>query len=93
MLLSAVVLLAGCGGTKHTATSGHLHESADPFNQFLPHSGHAKAQYGSGPNGKPITTKEALAVMRGIEATCHAEPKRCIEGLKLITRRYKVQVK
>ncbi len=60
-LIAAVVLLAGCGAAKHTTTSGHLRES-DPFKQFMPHRGASTAHFGSGPNGKPLTTQEAVAV-------------------------------
>jgi hypothetical protein len=100
--LVVAVLLAGCGASEHTATSGHLHESADPFNQFVPHRGTATAHFGSGsdahlvgPDGKPLTTTEAGAFIRRMEARCRAEHEPCnvLGGLELSTKRYKVQIK
>ncbi len=48
-----------------------------------------------GPNGKPLTAKEAAAFVRRMEARCRAEHQPCnvLGGVVLSTRRYKVQIR
>ena len=48
-----------------------------------------------GPSGKALTTKEAAAVARQLEARCRAEHEPCIAlgGVELTTKRYKVEIK